>query len=817
MGAPFLVFNITDKRFENVVFDTADTGVTTLMQSGLSAIASVGKYVFASGNDSRMLATSVATWGDSGVDNFGRAVLWVRAGVYSRTIKATATLADDSTVTFSYTTPSSAFSGTLDTSHVPVFAADPSGGTQADTEAAYVVEYPAGSGTGRHELNWYEWSPSGLSVNRAGVPLTNVHPAAPSGNNEYAWNSADPRYVLFDFFNPTIPLTITYTHNKTVPNPNYSKIVSDITNAYNSALTQWIVSSAEAVQASAIAEQLRLAAVSAGCTVSRVDGHLLFEGMKALTVDDGGDGSLVLAVANNIQDVADLTKKHWIGKVVRVRPVSSSEAFYMKAIASNDGDTGWADVKWIEGTAFEHTLSGGLIYGVPSGNNFYVASSASGLSALLPGVHPTYTVSTAGDLDTSPLPYFVNRKISYLGVFQDRLLIGSGAVIRASKIGEYLTFFRSSVLTVPADDPLEMLSQGTDDDVIRFGCLYNRSLVLFGKRQYMINGAIALTPTSAIMPVLSSHSGADDVQPVATGGYVFYVKRNLTGSGVHQLQPGRNSDEAESFSISSQLDAYIPPSAQTIIDVPSPSMLIVRAGDSRRVWVYKYLDTPEGRVQGAWYRWTYGEGNGQLVAVWATPDGVLLLWQRDLSWVADIQPLTTDDRSRPYLDSMVEYTADSARDAVAYDRTSEHFLYGDVWNNAAALIDTFGSNGLQSGFLNDSFITLSPVYARDNRDKARLSGRTVVSMVNVKMKSSAGFVAVIADADREETIEQTYNAELEGIADPDEVALTSERVPVSIGCETEAYELTLKARDWLPLTISSIDWTGQYFNSTPRI
>jgi hypothetical protein len=817
LGTPCVVYNVTDKIFLPVVFDPSDTGIQTLMESGLSAITSVGKYVFASSNDGRMLVNTTTLWDDTGVGVFGKAALWVRAGVYSRTIKVTVTKADDSVVDFEYTTPSSAYAGILDTSHVPVFAADPAGGTQTDSEAAYIVQYPEGAATGRHELNWYEWQPATLSVERNGVALTNVHPAVPSGASQYAWDSTSPRYILFDFHTPDIPLTIEYTHTKTIPNPNYSKIVSDITNAYNSALTQWIVTSAEAIQAASIAEQLRLAAVAEGCTVSRDEGHLFFESVKSVIVDDGGDGSLVLAVANSIQDVADLTKKHWVGKVVRVRPISSSEAFYMQAVAANDGDTGWADVKWIEGAAYKHQLSGGLLYGTPDGGNFYIASSAATLAFLLPGTHPDYTASAAGDNDTAPLPYFVGRQISYLGIFQDRLLVGSGAVIRASKVGDYLNFFRSSVLTTRADDPLEMLSQGTDDDVIRFGCLYNRSLVLFGKRQYMISGAIALTPTSAIMPVLSSHSGADDVQPVAAGGYIFYVKRNLTGSGVHQLQPGRNSDEAESFPISAQLDSYIPPNTQSLIDVPSPSMLIARSAEPNKLWVYKYLDTPEGRLQGAWYRWTYGTACGQLVGAWAIPEGVLLIWQRGTTWVADVQPLNADDRTRPYLDSIVPYMEEVPRDAAAFDRSSQFYLFGEVWENVPDLIDTYGTDGLLAGYLNDSFVTLSPVYARDRQDKARLSGRTVVTNVSVKTKDSAGFTAVIVDTDREETIEQTYNAELEGLADPDEVSLTSELVPVSIGCETEAYTLTLKARDWLPLTISSILWTGQYFNSTPRI
>lgn len=816
-GQPLLVYNITDRRFMSVVYNPGDAGVQTLMDGGLSAITSIGKYVFAAGHDTRMAATTTELWGESGVGNFGRAAVWVRAGAFSRTIKVTVTEADDNIEVLEYTTPSSSYGELLDTSAVPVFAADPAGGTQVDTEAAYVVPYTGGGSGGRHELNWYEWTPTSLSVIRAGATLTNVHPAAPTTSGQYAWDSANPRYVYFNFNSPAIPLTVQYTHAKVVANPNYTKIVSDLTNAYNSAVTAWIVSSAEAIQAGSIAEELRLLAVAAGLTVTRQEGHVFFSGVKNVVVDDGGDGSLVLATANTVQDVTDLTKKHYVGKVVRIKPQSSAESFYMKAEAADAGVTGYADVVWIEGAATQYSLADGLIYGTPSGDSFYVASSATALAALLPGDHPDYTLSRVGDKDTSPLPYFVNRKISYLGVFQDRLLVGSDAVIRASKVGEYLNFFRTSVLTVTQDDALEMLSQGTNDDEIKFGVLYDKSLVLFGKRQYVVSGTQALTPTSAIMPVLSSHSGANATPPLAAGGVIFYCKQNEDGTSVHQLQPSRNSDQAEAFPVSSQLRTYIPPSAQTLIDVATPSMLMVRTKTPRDIYVYQYLDSPEGRQQAAWYRWEYALGLGVLLALVPRPEGILLLWHRDDKWVADMQPLSPGLSPLPYLDSQAGYdSALATGDTVAYDMLGP-YGYGGTADDAAELIELHGDTGLHKGFQFPAYVEPSPVYARDNRDKARLTGELVVTTVGVQMKESAGFNATLTDLDEGTVTVYEHSAEAVGLSDPDSVALATRREVVGIGQQNEHYVLRIAARDWLPLTITAIDWTGQYYNRTQRI
>jgi hypothetical protein len=38
-----------------------------------------------------------------------------------------------------------------------------------------------------------------------------------------------------------------------------------------------------------------------------------------------------------------------------------------------------------------------------------------------------------------------------------------------------------------------------------------------------------------------------------------------------------------------------------------------------------------------------------------------------------------------------------------------------------------------------------------------------------------------------------------------------------IALETRDYKLTLRARTWLPLTITTLEWVGQWFNRTQRV
>jgi len=49
------------------------------------------------------------------------------------------------------------------------------------------------------------------------------------------------------------------------------------------------------------------------------------------------------------------------------------------------------------------------------------------------------------------------------------------------------------------------------------------------------------------------------------------------------------------------------------------------------------------------------------------------------------------------------------------------------------------------------------------------------------------------------------------------VPVTKGSTSVPIGKETTEYTAVVKARTWLPLNITAIEWVGQFFNNTQRL
>lgn len=633
------------------------------------------------------------------------------------------------------------------------------------------------------------------------------------------------------------PGTLT-TADIAATDPEYTKKVNDRVNAYNAAVTAWIGTSTAAIQPEAIAAQLATQLNALIATMAEVVGsHICFVGsrlVQTLEVDDGGDGSLIRAVAGEIASADKTSVVHFPGKVVKVRSASSQESYYLTAVAKgSSGVSGYQEVSWVEGAGEISTITGGLFYATVHNGTLYAASSNTALTALVPGDHPTFQASAKGDSNTSPMPFFVGRQVSYLGTFQNRLLVGCGGVLALSKTEDYLNFFRSTVLTLPADDPFEMLPTGSESDVLRHSTLYDQDLVVFGdRRQYVISGNTALSPTSASMPVLANYEGVADTAPVAAGGIIFYAKRAEASSSLHQIQPGQNNKSPESFPASSQLDDYIVGGvADMVVATGTPSIVCLRSTVNRNaLFTFTYLDRADGRKLDAWARWEFNAVLGSLLGMSVTKAGVVAMSLRvgangKFMLVADLIPTETKLSNYPYLDSMrsqskldlpdhsVQPTSgDSWAVAIA---TGTRKFTGAPLTNAAAIAGYTGDKLV--GALQDAYFVPTNPYVRDTKGKAVLSGRTTVAKLTVALKNSIGLKWAVSYFETTTTGE--HNGRVTGlpinVIGTEPVSTGTYSVP--IGRETNDYTLRISARRWYPLTVTALEWVGQLFNRIPRV
>ena len=600
-----------------------------------------------------------------------------------------------------------------------------------------------------------------------------------------------------------------------------------------------VAGAAEAISPQNIASIFATQLGALGLGTLRIGSHVYMTAPGAnITVSDGGDGSLISGMGQIVNSVDELTVYALNGAVVQIGS-NPETCFYMQAYNVDLSASPFGKTVWREAVigGMPAPVAGLTLLSIRTDDaSFSMGGVTAGSFPLEPSA-PKLVAPAVGNAITNPYPAFMQKGlgITYLDMFQDRLLVGAGSYLAVSCAGDYFNFFRSSVVTVNQKDGFEMAAQGGEDDILRYGVPYNKNLVIFGdKRQYMISGQTALTPTSPNMAVMTTYKNAAEVAPVAAGGQLYYARNREGSVALHQIQPGAYVDSAESFPSSAQVSTYLPSVATQLEGVASsPAHLMVRTKPTQDgLHVFTYLDQPDGRKQDAWHRWKFDEACGKLMGVASAPDGVVLIWLRPYTglWriVADRLPLAVSEGNAPWFDSMRSYSSfvldnaevtwnPSAWD-VAYDKTSTRYLIGTDFAGRDALRAQYPTEDskLWIGLPFESSVTLTNPFIRDGEGKAILSGRLVVGRLLVKLKRTAAMVADLVHG--QTTLTKVFNGRILGslVNQVGKVAVTDADHSVGVGRESREYTLTLKSKLWYPLTITGIEWLGQSFNRTPR-
>ena len=635
---------------------------------------------------------------------------------------------------------------------------------------------------------------------------------------------------------------------------NYNKQVADITNAYNSAVTSWIGTSTASIQPQHIANKLTASLETlVGANNVAVKGQFIYwsdaANIRMAYIEDGGDDTYMRAAVHAVDSVEKLTPQHYVGKVIKItaKKQSNKDAFYMKAHGKNNEGAGtFTEVQWREtaGQITKPTFSFAIAYADES--KLYVGSTPDSLNALIKAGNPTSTIvappfkqSNVGDTVSVPIPNFFGKQINYLGVFQDRLLVGSGATVFASRPGDYFNWFRQSVLTIEDNDPVEMYSLGSEDDTIYWDTSFDRNHVLFGRKfQYIIPGRVMLSPKNPSIQVMSANEDAVEAQPRNSGNFVFYAKDTATKGSLHQIQMGATSDSSESYECSQQLDKYIWGKPCQIMCTTAPYNVVIRSGDyPNGVYLYTYLDSMQGaeRLFDSWSRWEWDESLGPSCGMSYWKGNILMFTFRNnengLYIVADEFTFDTEIAQKPYLDSWrnvqiaMDYPlwwAESIRNvsAVAADSFHPMFLLGSMWDKRNDnMVDWEAETAsLYVGQMFNAYIVPTSPYLRDRNDKAIINGRLTLSNLTVALTDSGGCSAQMVTPNREYIMKQfegrllTRNSNLAG-----RVPLVNTSVMIPIYKEIREFKVYIGAITWLPLTITGIEWLGQWFSNVRRV
>lgn len=485
---------------------------------------------------------------------------------------------------------------------------------------------------------------------------------------------------------------------------------------------------------------------------------------------------------------------------------------------------------------------------------------------------PNFNGRQVGDPDSSPPPRFFGKQVTWMGMFQDRLCVAAGNTIDMSEVGNYFNFFRTQTLTVPDSDPVSVYALGSETDTIRHSVIFDRSLLLFGdNQQYSIDGRNPVTPSTSTIIQSSAIEDATDCPPVVGGSLVFFGKRREGSAEIFQMEVGDVADTSNFTGLGLQLSDYLPGRPSQLLYVASPSTLFVRVSEApHSVFVFRFIDQNRQRVLDSWSRFDYHPAFGIIFGMFYHEDALYYRVARE-AWkdengtiwtggreehgfdVLERQSLLPQVPGLPYLDSMRKadslyagiaagsdwwqknypflatvFTRDKIANYLPTDPTPPKFQYWlhgvqpnikslAEWDAAFADIPTRDMNYCVVGIPFDSYVELTSPVRRDQGGQPIMQGRLTVNRLDVYYKDAGGFEATVTsrygDTAYGKVTALRFNGRVLGQAANmvGVIPITTGSTPVFIGRESKDYVCKISSRSWMPLSITRVSWTGQWF------
>lgn len=387
-----------------------------------------------------------------------------------------------------------------------------------------------------------------------------------------------------------------------------------------------------------------------------------------------------------------------------------------------------------------------------------------------------------GDEDTNPLPSFVNHTISNIFFYQNRLGFSSRENVIMSESANYFNMWMTTANDLLDTDCIDISVASTKANVINFIAIYAEDLYAFtDDTQFVLRTSTVLSPKTSSMVEITQFNSSPICQPQVNGKNMYFTVEKGNYTSVNEYYTVQDVSQLKNAQdISAHIPNYIPKGVYEIVSSTISNMLLfLTTGNTKGVYIYKYLFTNETRVQSAWSKWLFF---GDVIGLGFIKHELYLVIRRgnvinleviDLS--TDIKDFENDEKYRVFLDCKKVL-----KDIGTYDDKAEKttfdikalYGYSDVSpfpNNQISLVNSEGKYlenikitdegtiSLEGDVRKDTFIVgipylfyiqFSPFYLKytdsSGNLRSRVEGRTQIKYINLQYDKSGYFEAWVS-------------------------------------------------------------------------
>lgn len=216
-----------------------------------------------------------------------------------------------------------------------------------------------------------------------------------------------------------------------------------------------------------------------------------------------------------------------------------------------------------------------------------------------------------GDLDSNPMPSFVDRKINDIFFHRNRLGVIADENIVFSRAGDYFNFFINTATTMLDDDPIDIGVSHTKVSILRHAIPFNETLLLFSdKTQFQLGKAELLTPDSVSINQTTEYECSLKAKPVGAGKYVYFAVNRGSYTGIREYYVDGQTEAEEASDITGHVPKYIEGGVFKIATSGNEDILAVVSEKSKNtLFVYRYYWSGNEKLQSSWSKWVFGKGD----------------------------------------------------------------------------------------------------------------------------------------------------------------------------------------------------------------
>jgi len=239
-----------------------------------------------------------------------------------------------------------------------------------------------------------------------------------------------------------------------------------------------------------------------------------------------------------------------------------------------------------------------------------------------------------GDDLTNPVPSFVSEKkwedlkendvyaqpvssgfearryITATYYFRNRLIFLSGTnVVLSQPIddtqNEQFNFWAKTALTVSDDDVIDVTVLNKEPATLYHGLPVNAGFVLFtpSSQHLLTTDNDVLSARTIKINKISSYSNKKSVSPFSMGSTIGFVNESGINSRMYEMTNIQRQGEVEVLEVSKPISSMIPNGIDQLAESKESTLVIMGRRFDRDLWVYRYFNNGEKRIQSAWVRW----------------------------------------------------------------------------------------------------------------------------------------------------------------------------------------------------------------------